>query len=743
MSDDFLALSPNLPNLFKGANPDQELLQQQVAQGDAFKSGLPLDVNGNPDYSAMTNRLMQLGAYGPASGLMNMGIAQQQMKDAAKMQQGLGAWAGVGAAPGPGVTPVGGAQPAAYVRAAPGFDSAVSRTLGFEGGLNPSDTNGTPTNYGINQAAHPDIDVSQLTPDQAKSIYKSDYWDAIGADKMPPALGRVAFDTAVVAGPAKAQDLIAQSGGDPMKLLSLREQYQQGLIASNPEKYGPYAKVWTARNNGLRFDVGALNASQQAAQPSSAGPQVASNIPSSTENKATPDDEAPVSSANPYGYVGTPGGPGNGPVSGENPSLAPGAASTSGPVPPQAAGQVAGPGAPTGPAPLPRTLSPPPPLSPSAGAVPAPLDPTFGGQVPAAWLKAGHSAGEWVNYARAMAGLAGNNPYAKAAGEQWTKIADGLASSIDKSLAFTPEQKNARDPTALAYEQNKATQSANARVNARYTPEAIRGAGQLASAQENARADITNQNTLVPVAQPDGSVQMTTKANALQAAADGKPITQSLPGYITSGQQNLATKLADGTVAYQERQVSGERLDAISNLLSTYQTGANSTDFNNAVAKLKSFGIAVPNSATINPAAMQQFTKNAYANVLSNMKEQGNKQFVSEVQSAVNSNPNPDLQPEANAAMVAQMKGIQAYHNQNFQDYANWYDKNKGAPNDAQFQIGWAKANPVSTFISAAQKEIAPVGVAIPPAASRVPGQRYNIPGKGVYRWMRNGWAAS
>jgi hypothetical protein len=52
MSSDFLALSPNLPNLFAGANPDQELKQQQVAQNDALKGGVPTDASGNPDYMA-------------------------------------------------------------------------------------------------------------------------------------------------------------------------------------------------------------------------------------------------------------------------------------------------------------------------------------------------------------------------------------------------------------------------------------------------------------------------------------------------------------------------------------------------------------------------------------------------------------------------------------------------------------------------------------------------------------------
>ncbi|WP_158811072.1 hypothetical protein [Beijerinckia sp. L45] len=765
MSSDFLALSPNLPNFFGGAAPDQELLQQQVAQGDAFKGGIPLDANGNPDYLAMTNKLMQLGAYTPAASLMNMGIAQQQMKSAADMQGSMSKWltpaapGSAPAAPQPVAAPsTKGANPdvVSYIRQGlinRNMNPNVGLAVAAREGLIGFDPNGNPNLGDGGSSAGPfQLHYGNVAPGgNAAPGLGDDFTKATGLDARDPSTWQAQVDFALdhaakngwgaFHGAAKAGiPAFAGIGGQP------------GRGASQVAQGGPVAAP-------AQPDVSADNLPVPPSKPASLG---------GSPTQVAQDDEAAPSSQNPYAYAGnsnvpgagTPGADPSAPSPAQTPlsasAMPPGAPGQAAAVPSQggppvdptlpavAAGQVAGPGAPTSAAPMPRTLSAPPPISPVSGAVPPPLDPTYGGQVPAAWIAAGHSAGDWVNYARTMAGIAGNNPYAKAAGEQWGKIADGLATSIDKGLQFTNEQKNARDPTAVAYEQNKAITTANARAGARFTPENIRGAGQLASAQANAKTDVENQNTLVPVAQPDGSIKMTTKANALQAAADGNPITQSLPGYITSGQQNLSTKLADGTSAYQERQVSGERLDAISSLLSAFQTGANSTDFNNAVAKLRSFGISVPNSATINPAAMQEFAKNAYANVLSNMKEQGNKQFVSEVQSAVNSNPNPDLQPEANAAMVAQMKGIQAYHNQNFQDFASWYDKNKGAPNDAQFQIGWAKTNPISPFIDSARKDIGVMGVPIPSQpAQRVVGQRYVVPGKGVYRWMGNGWATN
>jgi hypothetical protein len=135
------------------------------------------------------------------------------------------------------------------------FDFSVGRTLKFEGGLNPRDTNGTPSLYGINKAANPDVDFGTLTPQKATDIYKNRYWDAIGGDSLPPELAHVAFDTAVIAGPGRAKKIMMASNGDPLKFLDLREQFQNGLIERNPEKYGRYEKAWNNRTAELRRDV--------------------------------------------------------------------------------------------------------------------------------------------------------------------------------------------------------------------------------------------------------------------------------------------------------------------------------------------------------------------------------------------------------------------------------------------------------------------------------------------------------
>ena len=271
---------------------------------------------------------------------------------------------------------------------------------------------------------------------------------------------------------------------------------------------------------------------------------------------------------------------------------------------------------------------------------------------------------------------------------------------------------------------------ANDRYNAMNSPDAIAAAGARTAAETGER----NKLTLVPSVQPDGSTIMVRESDAVASADGGKPIVSAQPGYVTTGQGNLLTKLSDGSKAYQERQAASQRLDALSGLLENFQTGTNSTTFNEAVGDLRSLGIPVPNSATLNPGAMQEFTKNAYANVLSTMREQGNKQYQSEVAAAISSNPNPDLQPEANAAMIAQMKGIKSYYDENFRDYSGWYHGNKGAADDADFQTSWADKHPLGAYVNAAAKDIAPLGAPLPPKDQLADGQAYQVKGQKV-RW--------
>jgi lysozyme family protein len=138
------------------------------------------------------------------------------------------------------------------------FEAALEKTLKYEGGYVADDAGKGPSNFGINKAANPDVDVKNLTKEKARELYKKRYWDAIGGDALAakdPALATIAFDTAVNMGVSKASQLIAQSKGDPSAMLSMRQQHYDNLIKDNPKKFAPFEKGWKDRVADLATSV--------------------------------------------------------------------------------------------------------------------------------------------------------------------------------------------------------------------------------------------------------------------------------------------------------------------------------------------------------------------------------------------------------------------------------------------------------------------------------------------------------
>lgn len=127
--------------------------------------------------------------------------------------------------------------------AAPNFDNEVDRLIDErEGEALVQDNNGAATKFGINKKANPDIDVANLTRDEAKRVYKERYWDPLGADDLPPALASSAFDAAVNQGLGRAKRWLEESGGDLDKFNELRRE----AYRAHPE-YAKYGKVWERR----------------------------------------------------------------------------------------------------------------------------------------------------------------------------------------------------------------------------------------------------------------------------------------------------------------------------------------------------------------------------------------------------------------------------------------------------------------------------------------------------------------
>ena len=101
------------------------------------------------------------------------------------------------------------------------FHNCVSLIMRHEGGYsnNPVDRGG-PTNMGVTHktlAAWRKIDevtsdeVEKLSMDEAKAIYRANYWNALNCDQLPPGVDLVVFDFGVNAGPSKAAKMLQKA----------------------------------------------------------------------------------------------------------------------------------------------------------------------------------------------------------------------------------------------------------------------------------------------------------------------------------------------------------------------------------------------------------------------------------------------------------------------------------------------------------------------------------------------------
>lgn len=90
------------------------------------------------------------------------------------------------------------------------FDEAFEKLIGHEGGFTKDRrdkgnwTGGRVgkgklkgTKYGISAAAYPALDIENLTLEDAKEIYRTDYWDKVKCDDLPVGLDFLVFDIAV------------------------------------------------------------------------------------------------------------------------------------------------------------------------------------------------------------------------------------------------------------------------------------------------------------------------------------------------------------------------------------------------------------------------------------------------------------------------------------------------------------------------------------------------------------------
>jgi lysozyme family protein len=160
------------------------------------------------------------------------------------------------------------------------FDDAFAALIGNEGSFtaDPKDrgnwTSGqigtgqlNGTKYGISAMSYPALDIKNLTLDQAKQIYRADYWTKFGGDLLDPALGFQVFDGAVNSGVVPAIKWLQSAAGvkadgvlGPITAAAIAAREPKALIAAfngyrlqymvQAAAWPTYSKGWALRIAG-------------------------------------------------------------------------------------------------------------------------------------------------------------------------------------------------------------------------------------------------------------------------------------------------------------------------------------------------------------------------------------------------------------------------------------------------------------------------------------------------------------
>jgi len=122
------------------------------------------------------------------------------------------------------------------------FEAAFTLVVGIEAGLvsDPADPGGL-TKYGISKRAYPDLDIANLTLEDAKAIYQRDYWDRCGCDSHGWERALCLFDCAVNQGQGFARSLNIKAN-DTVEFMS-----QRALRYAGTGEFERFGHGWMVR----------------------------------------------------------------------------------------------------------------------------------------------------------------------------------------------------------------------------------------------------------------------------------------------------------------------------------------------------------------------------------------------------------------------------------------------------------------------------------------------------------------
>ena len=95
------------------------------------------------------------------------------------------------------------------------FDEIIEKVLEHEGKyVWDKDDLGGETNFGITKRFYPDVDIKNLTKEDAKQIYYDDYWLKNRVNKIPPKLKHIYFDMCINMGKRTAVKILQRASNN-------------------------------------------------------------------------------------------------------------------------------------------------------------------------------------------------------------------------------------------------------------------------------------------------------------------------------------------------------------------------------------------------------------------------------------------------------------------------------------------------------------------------------------------------
>ena len=92
------------------------------------------------------------------------------------------------------------------------FEQIIEKVLAHEGGyVNDPDDPGGETKFGIAKRSNPDVDIKNLTKEDAKKIYYDKYWTPARVAQAPSQLKHIYFDMVVNFGQRGAVKVLQQA----------------------------------------------------------------------------------------------------------------------------------------------------------------------------------------------------------------------------------------------------------------------------------------------------------------------------------------------------------------------------------------------------------------------------------------------------------------------------------------------------------------------------------------------------